>query len=101
MVSLSSAFLQVSILAIGFNIYRTMAVSLLMEKLLSAENIYPDFYFLAFWQILYDNMIAVSVFFAFMKVLALTPFLVLENSISKFIINIHFYLATNELQRWG
>lgn len=73
-----------------------------MEKLLSAENVYPDFYFLAFWQILYDNMIAVCVFFAFMKVLALTPFLVLENrSVSKLIINIHFYLVPNELQRWG
>ncbi|XP_047913217.1 polycystin-2-like protein 2 isoform X3 [Anser cygnoides] len=64
----------VSILAIGFNIYRTMAVSLLMEKLLSAENIYPDFYFLAFWQILYDNMIAVSVFFAFMKIFKYVSF---------------------------
>ncbi|XP_040428967.1 polycystic kidney disease 2-like 2 protein isoform X4 [Cygnus olor] len=64
----------VSILAIGFNIYRTMAVSLLMEKLLSDENVYPDFYFLAFWQILYDNMIAVSVFFAFMKIFKYVSF---------------------------
>uniref|UniRef100_A0A8C3CHI6 Polycystin 2 like 2, transient receptor potential cation channel n=1 Tax=Cairina moschata TaxID=8855 RepID=A0A8C3CHI6_CAIMO len=64
----------VSILAIGFNIYRTMAVSLLMEKLLSAENVYPDFYFLAFWQILYDNMIAVCVFFAFMKIFKFVSF---------------------------
>ncbi|KAI6076973.1 Polycystic kidney disease 2-like 2 protein [Aix galericulata] len=64
----------VSILAIGFNIYRTMAVSLLMEELLSAENVYPDFYFLAFWQILYDNMIAVCVFFAFMKIFKFVSF---------------------------
>ncbi|XP_068554527.1 polycystin-2-like protein 2 isoform X2 [Anas acuta] len=64
----------VSILAIGFNIYRTMAVFLLMEKLLSAENVYPDFYFLAFWQILYDNMIAICVFFAFMKIFKFVSF---------------------------
>uniref|UniRef100_A0A8B9V134 Polycystin 2 like 2, transient receptor potential cation channel n=1 Tax=Anas zonorhyncha TaxID=75864 RepID=A0A8B9V134_9AVES len=64
----------VSILAIGFNIYRTMAVFLLMENLLSPENVYPDFYFLAFWQILHDNMIAICVFFAFMKIFKFVNF---------------------------
>ncbi|NXG60458.1 PK2L2 protein, partial [Hemiprocne comata] len=60
--------LVVSILAIAFNIHRTVQVSLLMEQLLSGAYIYPDFYFLAFWQVLYDNMIAVNVFFAWVKV---------------------------------
>lgn len=78
-VSLASAFLQVSILAIIFNIYSTVEVSLLMEELLSDANVYPDFYFLTFWQVLYNNMIAVNIFFAWIKVLALIPFFVLKN----------------------
>lgn len=73
-VSLASAFFQVSILAIAFNIYCTVKVSLLMEELLSDAHVYPDFYFLAFWQVLYNNMIAVNIFFAWIKVLVLTPF---------------------------
>ncbi|NXJ74181.1 PK2L2 protein, partial [Trogon melanurus] len=60
--------LVVSILAIAFNIYRTAKVSLLMEELLSDAQAYPDFYFLAFWQVLYNNMIAVNIFFAWIKV---------------------------------
>ncbi|NXK48861.1 PK2L2 protein, partial [Chauna torquata] len=64
----------VSILAIVFNIYRTIAVSLLMEKLLSDSNVYPDFHFLAFWQVLYDNMIAVNVFFAWIKIFKYVSF---------------------------
>lgn len=43
-----------------------------MEDLLSNAHVYPDFYFLAFWQVIYDNMIAVNVFFAWIKVSALT-----------------------------
>ncbi|NXS62310.1 PK2L2 protein, partial [Brachypteracias leptosomus] len=60
--------LVVSIIAIAFNIYRTVKVSQLMEELLSNTNVYPDFYFLAFWQVLYNDMIAVSIFFAWIKV---------------------------------
>ncbi|XP_050761052.1 polycystic kidney disease 2-like 2 protein [Gymnogyps californianus] len=63
--------LVVSILAIAFNIYSTVEVSLLMEELLSDAQVYPDFYFLAFWQVLYNNMIAVNIFFAWIKVLIL------------------------------
>ncbi|XP_051487608.1 polycystic kidney disease 2-like 2 protein isoform X1 [Apus apus] len=60
--------LVVSILAIAFNINRTVQVSLLMQELLSDAYVYPDFYFLAFWQVLYNNMIAINVFFAWIKV---------------------------------
>lgn len=73
-VSLASAFPQVSILAIAFNIYRTIKVSMLMKKLLSDAKEYPDFYFLAYWQVLYNNMIAINIFFAWIKVLVRTPF---------------------------
>ncbi|KAM6123058.1 polycystin-2-like protein 2 [Phoenicopterus ruber ruber] len=60
--------LVVSILAIAFNIYRTVEVSLLMEELLSDAHVYPNFYFLAFWQVLYNDMIAVNIFFAWIKI---------------------------------
>ncbi|XP_063205527.1 polycystin-2-like protein 2 [Chroicocephalus ridibundus] len=66
--------LVVSILAIAFNIYRTVAVSLLMEELLSDPHAYPDFYFLAFWQVLYNNMIAINVFFAWIKIFKYVSF---------------------------
>ncbi|NXG92315.1 PK2L2 protein, partial [Stercorarius parasiticus] len=66
--------LVVSILAIAFNIYRTVAVSLLMEELLSDPHTYPDFYFLAFWQVLYNNMIAVNIFFAWIKIFKYVSF---------------------------
>ncbi|KFW01355.1 Polycystic kidney disease 2-like 2 protein, partial [Eurypyga helias] len=59
--------LVVSILAIAFNIYRTVKVSQLMEELLSDAQVYPNFYFLAYWQVLYNNMIAVNIFFAWIK----------------------------------
>uniref|UniRef100_A0A8B9PJW7 Polycystin 2 like 2, transient receptor potential cation channel n=1 Tax=Apteryx owenii TaxID=8824 RepID=A0A8B9PJW7_APTOW len=45
-----------------------VSLSLLMEELLSNSSVYPDFYFLASWQVHYNNMIAVSVFFAWIKI---------------------------------
>uniref|UniRef100_A0A8C8A310 Polycystin 2 like 2, transient receptor potential cation channel n=1 Tax=Otus sunia TaxID=257818 RepID=A0A8C8A310_9STRI len=60
--------LGTSVLAIAFNIYRTVEVSLLMEELLSDDRVYPDFYFLAFWQVRYNNMVAINVFFAWIKI---------------------------------
>ncbi|NXU75077.1 PK2L2 protein, partial [Oreotrochilus melanogaster] len=65
---LEMLLLLASLLAIAFNIYRTVQVSLLMEELLSNNYVYPDFYFLAYWQVLYDNMIAVTIFFAWLKI---------------------------------
>ncbi|XP_061473220.1 polycystin-2-like protein 2 isoform X2 [Rhineura floridana] len=60
--------LLLSVFAIAFNVYRTIEVSRLMEDLLSNSNAYPDFYFLAFWQTRYNNMISVNVFFAWIKI---------------------------------
>ncbi|NXX41085.1 PK2L2 protein, partial [Tricholaema leucomelas] len=61
--------LVVSILAIAFNIYSTIEVSLLLKKLLSDPHTYPDFYFLAFCQVLYNTTIAVTLFLACIKIL--------------------------------
>uniref|UniRef100_A0A8D0KHC3 Polycystin 2 like 2, transient receptor potential cation channel n=1 Tax=Salvator merianae TaxID=96440 RepID=A0A8D0KHC3_SALMN len=65
---LDMLLLLLSVFAIAFNVYRTLEVSRLMENLLSNSNAYPDFYFLAFWQTRYNNMISVNVFFAWIKI---------------------------------
>lgn len=65
----SSSFLQLSIVAIGFHIFRTTEVNRLLGELLKHPNTYADFEFLAFWQTQYNNMNAVNLFFAWIKVL--------------------------------
>ncbi|XP_053440737.1 polycystic kidney disease 2-like 1 protein isoform X3 [Nycticebus coucang] len=57
-----------SIMAIGFHIFRTLEVNRLMGKLLQQPNTYADFEFLAFWQTQYNNMNAVNLFFAWIKI---------------------------------
>ncbi|XP_042195779.1 polycystin-2 isoform X2 [Callorhinchus milii] len=56
-----------SLLAIVFSIYRTAKVSLVLEKLLENSFKYPNLYFLAYWQNQYNNMIAITVFIAWIK----------------------------------
>lgn len=65
----SSSSLQLSIVAIGFHIFRTTEVNRLLGELLEHPNTYADFEFLAFWQTQYNNMNAVNLFFAWIKVL--------------------------------
>ncbi|XP_020646855.3 polycystin-2-like protein 1 [Pogona vitticeps] len=57
-----------SIVAIGFHIFRTIEVNRLMGQLLRNPSIYADFEFLAFWQTQYNNMNAVNLFFAWIKI---------------------------------
>ncbi|KAJ7324463.1 hypothetical protein JRQ81_017483 [Phrynocephalus forsythii] len=57
-----------SIVAIGFHIFRTTEVNRLMGQLLRNPSIYADFEFLAFWQTQYNNMNAVNLFFAWIKI---------------------------------
>ncbi|KAL8186750.1 UNVERIFIED_CONTAM: Polycystic kidney disease 2-like 1 protein [Gekko kuhli] len=57
-----------SVVAIGFHIFRTMEVNRLMGQLLKNPSIYADFEFLAFWQTQYNNMNAVNLFFAWIKI---------------------------------
>lgn len=59
---------QLAIVAIIFNIFRTVKVDNLLGKLLEQPGIYADFEFLAFWQTQYNNMNAVNLFFAWIKV---------------------------------
>ncbi|NXU48707.1 PK2L1 protein, partial [Turnix velox] len=57
-----------SMVAIGFHIFRTMEVNRLLGELLRHPDTYPDFEFLAFWQTQYNNMNAVNLFFAWIKI---------------------------------
>ncbi|RMC11599.1 hypothetical protein DUI87_11720 [Hirundo rustica rustica] len=57
-----------SVVAIGFHIFRTTEVNRLLGELLKHPNAYADFEFLAFWQTQYNNMNAVNLFFAWIKI---------------------------------
>ncbi|KAM8923773.1 polycystin-2-like protein 1 [Pelodytes ibericus] len=57
-----------SLVAIAFHIFRTMEVNRLMGTLLQQPTTYADFEFLAFWQTQYNNMNAVNLFFAWIKI---------------------------------
>ncbi|KAM4669505.1 polycystin-2-like protein 1 [Amazona ochrocephala] len=57
-----------SIVAIGFHIFRTIEVNRLLGELVKHPNTYADFEFLAFWQTQYNNMNAVNLFFAWIKI---------------------------------
>ncbi|NXA08052.1 PK2L1 protein, partial [Sapayoa aenigma] len=57
-----------SIVAVGFHIFRTIEVNRLLGELLKHPNTYADFEFLAFWQTQYNNMNAVNLFFAWIKI---------------------------------
>lgn len=57
-----------SVVAMAFNVYRTIKVDALLSNLLNNPLIYPDFEFLGFWQMQYNNMVAVVVFFAWIKI---------------------------------
>lgn len=62
------SFLQLAMVAIVFNVFRTVKVDKLLSHLLEKPGIYADFEFLAFWQTQYNNMNAVNLFFAWIKV---------------------------------
>uniref|UniRef100_A0A8C9RMB8 Polycystin 2 like 1, transient receptor potential cation channel n=1 Tax=Scleropages formosus TaxID=113540 RepID=A0A8C9RMB8_SCLFO len=57
-----------AMVAIVFNVFRTIKVDNLLGKLLHQPEIYADFRFLAFWQTQYNNMNAVNLFFAWIKI---------------------------------
>ena len=54
--------------AIVFNLYRTVTVSELLKGLLANNKQYANFDSLGFWQTQFNNMVAIAVFFAWIKV---------------------------------
>lgn len=59
---------QLSVAAIGINIYRRSTVDMLLKKQLEDQNAFPNFEPLAYWQIQFNNIAAVTVFFVWIKV---------------------------------
>ncbi|XP_016059216.1 PREDICTED: polycystic kidney disease 2-like 2 protein [Miniopterus natalensis] len=60
--------------AILFNSYYKLQIFLLLEKLLKNTENYSDFYFLAYWHIFYNNIIAITFFFAWIKIFKFISF---------------------------
>nr|XP_020850205.1 polycystic kidney disease 2-like 1 protein isoform X1 [Phascolarctos cinereus] len=65
---LDMVVILLSIMAAGFHVFRTLEVNRLMGHLLQRPSDYADFEFLAFWQTQYNNMNAVNLFFAWIKI---------------------------------
>ncbi|OBS80954.1 hypothetical protein A6R68_20850, partial [Neotoma lepida] len=61
-------------LAVSFYAYCNMQNFLLLGRLLENTDGYPDFYILAYWQIYYNNIIAITIFFAWIKILKFISF---------------------------
>uniref|UniRef100_A0AAY5ENT2 Polycystic kidney disease 2-like 1 n=1 Tax=Electrophorus electricus TaxID=8005 RepID=A0AAY5ENT2_ELEEL len=66
--TLDVVVILLAIVAIIFNVFRTIKVDRLLGNLLKEPNMYADFEFLAFWQTQYNNMNAVNLFFAWIKI---------------------------------
>uniref|UniRef100_A0A1I8G2W2 Polycystin-2 n=1 Tax=Macrostomum lignano TaxID=282301 RepID=A0A1I8G2W2_9PLAT len=58
----------ISLVCAGFNVYRTIAVGNKLTELLKDESKFPDFDFLSYWQLQFNNAIAITVFFAWVKI---------------------------------
>lgn len=67
MIHKSSVF-QLSMVAIGINIHRASNVEVLLQ-FLEDQNTFPNFEHPAYWQIQFNNIAAVIVFFVWIKVI--------------------------------
>ncbi|XP_008572478.1 PREDICTED: polycystin-2 [Galeopterus variegatus] len=63
---LDVVIIVLSVVAIGINIYRTTNVDVLLQ-FLEDQNTFPNFEHLAYWQIQFNNIAAVTVFFVWIK----------------------------------
>ncbi|KAL6091589.1 hypothetical protein STEG23_001244 [Scotinomys teguina] len=66
--------LALCFLAVSFYAYCNMQNFLLLGRLLKNTESYPDFYFLAYWHIYYNDIIAITIFFAWIKILKFISF---------------------------
>uniref|UniRef100_A0A674ITA1 Polycystin-2 n=1 Tax=Terrapene triunguis TaxID=2587831 RepID=A0A674ITA1_9SAUR len=63
-----------SVAAIGINMYRRSTVDMLLKKQLEDQNAFPNFEPLAYWQIQFNNIAAVTVFFVWIKLFKFVSF---------------------------
>ncbi|XP_036017103.1 polycystin-2-like protein 2 isoform X2 [Mus musculus] len=71
---LEMLLLLLCFLAVSFYAYCNMQSFLLLGQLLKNTDSYPDFYFLAYWHIYYNNVIAITIFFAWIKIFKFISF---------------------------
>lgn len=58
----------ISLICVAFDIFRMLAVGSKLKTLLDNPDKYADFERLSYWQLRFDNAIAVTVFLAWIKV---------------------------------
>lgn len=58
----------ISLICSIFNVYRTMSVGSKLKDLLGDNDTFPDFDFLSYWQLQFNNAIAMTVFAAMVKI---------------------------------
>ncbi|XP_030046524.1 polycystin-2 [Microcaecilia unicolor] len=63
-----------SVVAIGLYTYKSLALDELLKRLLETQNTFPNFETLAYWQIQFNNVAAVTVFFAWVKLFRFLSF---------------------------
>nr|XP_034373536.1 polycystic kidney disease 2-like 2 protein isoform X1 [Arvicanthis niloticus] len=61
-------------LAVSFYAHCNVQSFFLLGQLLKDTESYPDFYFLAYWHIYYNNIIAITIFFAWIKIFKFISF---------------------------
>ncbi|CAF0929169.1 unnamed protein product [Adineta ricciae] len=66
--------LLISYICIIFNIYRQVKVSEILDELLNNYNTFSDFEFLSYWQLQFNNVIAFTVFLAWIKIFKYVSF---------------------------
>ncbi|XP_051019817.1 polycystic kidney disease 2-like 2 protein [Acomys russatus] len=71
---LEMLLLALCFLAVSFYAYCNMQNFILLGRLLRNREEYPDFYFLAYWHIYYNNILAITIFFAWIKIFKFISF---------------------------
>lgn len=66
--SLDVLILLISYVCIGFNIYRQVKIGAILDNLLRNQDTFADFEFLTYWQLQFNNVIAFTIFLAWIKV---------------------------------
>ncbi|CAF0883949.1 unnamed protein product [Adineta steineri] len=64
----------ISYVCIGFNVYRQVKVADILDELLNDQSTFADFEFLTYWQLQFNNIIAFTVFLAWIKIFKYVSF---------------------------
>ena len=65
---LDVVIIVISYVCIIFNVYRQLKVAEILDELLTSQEKFADFEFLAYWQTQFNNVVAFVVFLAWIKV---------------------------------